>query len=233
MSKMLKRRLYGTSLTSANYAFRLGIGMHVFVDTWAHQEFAGINDSVNQVKNLFFSTQGSMVERVLDEMLDSTVLSKVLDMVLPLGHAAAVHCPDMPYLWWKSGERFIGGRKNWDEFMDAAEESYGILQHVSGVPETGLTMEQRDKLSECFKGLQSDNIENRYSLWIDRIRDNFFDFKDFNEADKNVEYSMGWLYNDLDWRKQFYDEINDHYFWVKQKLEENGIDRLGKEYAGY
>lgn len=233
MSKMLKRRLYETSLDYGNYAFRLGIGLHVFVDTWAHQEFAGINNSVNQVKNLLFSTQGSMVEKVLDEMLDSTVLSKVLDMVLPLGHAAAVHCPDMPYLWWKSGERFTGGRKNWDEFMDAAEESYAILQHVSGVPETGLTMEQRDKLSECFKGFQSDNIENRYNLWIDRIRDNFFEFKDFNEEDKNMEYGMGWLYDDLDWRKQFYEEINDHYFWVKQKLEENGIERLGKGYAGY
>lgn len=233
LSKKLKQRLYGTTLDTSNYAFRLGIGMHVFVDTWAHQEFAGINNAVNQVKNLLFTTQGSMAERVLDEMLDSTVLSKVLDMVMPLGHAAAVHCPDMPYLWWKSGERFTGGRKNWDEFMDAAEESYAVLQHVSGVAETGLNMEQRDKLSECFKGFQTDDIDKRYGLWIDRIRENFFDFKDFNEDDKNVEYNMGVIFDDLDWRKQFYDEINSHYDWVKERLEENGIFRLGKEYAGY
>ena len=155
---------------------------------------------------------------MLDEMLDSTFLSKVLDLVMPLGHAAAVHCPDMPYLWWKSGERFTGGRKNWDEFMDASEELYAILQHVSGVPETGF---------------QTDDIDRRYGFWIDRIRENFFDFKDFDDGDKNVEYSIGLILDDMNWRKQFYDEINDHFFWVKQKLEENGIDRLGKKYKGY
>ena len=199
MAKRLKYRLYDTTLDNSNYVFRLGVGMHVLADTWAHQEFAGINNAVNQVKDLLFSTQGSMVEKMLDEMLDSTFLSKVLDLVMPLGHAAAVHCPDMPYLWWKSGERFTGGRKNWDEFMDASEELYAILQHVSGV----------------------------------RIRENFFDFKDFDDGDKNVEYSIGLILDDMNWRKQFYDEINDHFFWVKQKLEENGIDRLGKKYKGY
>ena len=119
MAKRLKYRLYDTTLDNSK-------GMHVLADTWAHQEFAGINNAVNQVKDLLFSTQGSMVEKMLDEMLDSTFLSKVLDLVMPLGHAAAVHCPDMPYLWWKSGERFTGGRKNWDEFMDASEELYAI-----------------------------------------------------------------------------------------------------------
>ena len=215
LAKRLKYRLYDTKLDNTNYVFRLGVGLHVLADTWAHQD------------------QGSMVEKMLDEMLDSTFLSKVLDLVMPLGHAAAVHCPDMPYLWWKSGERFTGGRKNWDEFMDASDELYAVLQHVSGVPETGLTMEQRDKLSECFKGVQSENINRRYGFWIDRIRENFFEFKDFNEDDRNVEYSIGLILNDLDWRKQFYDEINDHFFWVKEKLEENGIDRLGKKYKGY
>jgi hypothetical protein len=48
-----------------------------------------------------------------------------------------------------------------------------------------------------------------------------------------VEYSIGLILDDLNWRKQFYDEINDHFFWVKEKLEENGIDRLGKKYKGY
>ena len=132
-----------------------------------------------------------------------------------------------------NAEHFTGGRKNWDEFLDASEELYAILQHVSGVPETGLTMEQRDKLSECFKGFQSENIDRRYGFWIDRIRENYFDFKDFDDGDRNVEYSIGLILSDMNWRKQFYDEINDHFFWVKQQLEDSGIDRLGKKYKGY
>ncbi|MER2139615.1 MAG: hypothetical protein ABS965_05790, partial [Succiniclasticum sp.] len=86
---------------------------------------------------------------------------------------------------------------------------------------------------ECFKGFQSENIDRRYGLWIDRIRENFFEFADFNEDDRNVEYSIGLILDDLNWRKQFYDEVNDHFFWVKQQLETNGIDRLGKKYKGY
>ncbi len=35
------------------YAFhRLGIAMHVFADTWAHQGFAGVNHNINVVKNI-------------------------------------------------------------------------------------------------------------------------------------------------------------------------------------
>jgi len=64
----------------------------------------------------------------------------------------------MPYLWWKSGERFTDGRKNWDEFMEAAEEIFRILQKVSGEEVTGLSEEQRKKIMKSFKGIQSDDI---------------------------------------------------------------------------
>jgi len=233
MSKALKQRLYKTSLERDAYTFKLGVGMHVFADTWAHQEFAGINNAVNVVRNLLFTSHGSMMEKMLDEMLDSTILSAILDMVMPLGHAAAVHCPDMPYLWWKSGERFTGGRKNWDEFMDASEEIFCVLQHVSGVPETGLSSEQREKLMSCFKGIQTDDIESRYGRWVDRIQENYFEFKDFGEDDHAASYNLSYIFDDMDFRKAFYEEINDHYEWVKRRLEVEGIYRLGHEYKGY
>ncbi len=233
LSEALQDRLEETTLDNSNYVFRLGIGLHVFADTWAHQEFAGINNAVNSVKDLLFTTQGSMIEKVLDDVLDSKIISTLLDTVLPLGHAAAVHCPDMPYLWWKSGERFTDGRKNWDEFIDAASECYEILQKVSGVEMTGLTEVQRNKLEHCFKTIQSDDIEERFNKWMDLIHHNFFGFDYFDEEDKNLSYQISYIFDDIDFRKQFYDEINDHYEWVKGKLEENGIDRLGKEYKGY
>jgi len=224
LSHKLGERLQETTLDNTNFPFRLGVGLHVFADTWAHQEFAGINNIVNKVQDLIFVTSGSVVEKVLDDILGaSAFVSKVLDEVMPLGHAAAVHCPDMPYLWWKSGERFTDGRKNWDEFMEAAEEIFRILQKVSGEEVTGLSEEQKKKIMKSFKGIQSDNIEERYQEWLRRIHENYFEIEDFDDNDATAEYSIPYIFEDMDFRRQFYDEINDHFDWVRDELEEHDI----------
>ncbi|MBQ8698852.1 MAG: hypothetical protein IJ521_07630, partial [Schwartzia sp.] len=66
LSHKLGERLKETTLDNTNFPFRLGVGLHVFADTWAHQEFAGINNIVNKVQDLIFVTSGSVVEKVLD-----------------------------------------------------------------------------------------------------------------------------------------------------------------------
>ncbi len=222
LSQKLADRLLETSLDDTNFPFRLGVGLHVLADTWAHQEFAGINNIVNKVQNLIFTTQGSFVEKVLDVMT-SSMAGGILDNIMPLGHVAAVHCPDIPYLWWKSGERFVDGRKNWDEFLEASDEIFRVLQAVSCEEVTGLSDDQRAILLECFKNIQSDDIDFRYHAWLDRIHENHFDFEDFCEADASVEYSVPFIFGDVDFRHQFYDEINDHFNWVRSELESHNI----------
>ncbi len=222
LSQKLTDRLLDTSLDDTNFPFRLGVGLHVLADTWAHQEFAGINNILNKVQNLIFTTQGSFAEKVVDAVT-SALVGKIPDNIMPLGHVAAVHCPDMPYLWWKSGERFTSGRKNWDEFLEASEEIFRLLQAVSGEEVTGLSDRQREILLDCFKGIQSDDIQVRYCAWIDRIHENHFDFEDFDEGDESVEYSIPFIFSDVDFRHQFYDEINDHFNWVRSELEAHSI----------
>ncbi len=230
LSEALKARLLDTGLDNSDFAFKLGIGLHVFADTWAHQEFAGINNTLNKVQNLIFATQGSLLQNVLSELVGaSSVVSKVLDEIMPLGHAAAVHCPDMPYLWWKSGERFTDGRKNWDEFLEAAEECFCILQQVSCEPVTGLSDSQRKLLVRCFKGIQSEDINERYNEWLKRIHENYFQIEDFDDNDAHTAYSTGTIFADMNFRRQFYDEINAHFDWVRGKLEENDIYVLKSE----
>ena len=224
LSKKLAERLLATTLDNSDFSFRLGIGLHVFADTWAHQEFAGINTTINKVQSLIFATQGSRIEKVIGDLIGSdSVLSKIVELVNPLGHAAAVHCPDMPYLWWKSGEHFQDGRKNWDEFMEASEEIFRILQSVSCEPVTGLSDEQKALLMDCFKTIQSTDINARYEEWMQRIHRNFFRFEDFNGEDATVSYSTSTILGDLNFRRQFYDELNDHFNWVRDELEEEDI----------
>ena len=230
LSKKLEKRLLETTLDNSDFGFRLGVGLHVFADTWAHQEFAGINNTINRVKNLIFATQGSMMGRVINDIVGSSpMLSKILDELMPLGHAAAVHCPDMPYIWWKSGERFMEGRKNWDEFLEAAEECFRILQAVSCEPVTGLSDEQKKLLTRCFKGIQSEDINVRYEAWLKRIHENYFQIEDFDENDRTARYSMDTIFGDMNFRGQFYDQINDHYDWVREELEEQDIFVLKDE----
>lgn len=224
LSGKLADRLLETTLDNSDFSFRLGIGLHVFADTWAHQEFAGINNTINKVQDLIFTSQGSLIERVIGDLVGASgMMSKVLDELMPLGHAAAVHCPDMPYIWWRSGERFTDGRKNWDEFMEAAEECFRILQSVSCEPVTGLSEEQKKLLMRCFKGIQSEDINERYQEWLRRIHDNYFCIEDFDEIDQTVEYSAATVFDDLNFRRQFYDEINSHFDWVRDQLEEEDI----------
>lgn len=232
LSRRLRDRLLQTTLDNTRFSFRLGVGLHVFADTWAHQEFAGVNNTINEVQQLIFSSQGSLVQKVLSDVASvSSILgiSKLMTKALPLGHAAAVHCPDQPYLWWKSVERFAEGRKNWDEFMEASEECFRILQSVSCEPVTGLSEEQRKLLYRCFKGIQYEDCEERLKVWISRIHKNYFKFEDFNEGDQTVEYSTNVIYGDIDFRGKFFDEVNDHFDWVLDQLEDEDLFVLKSE----
>ncbi len=93
---------------------RLGITMHVFADTFAHQGFSGVVHNINKIKHL---------ECHNHEMdFFDTLKSKALSRKFPMGHGAALTCPDMPFLYWSYtnglGERIE--RNNLDLFMKAS-----------------------------------------------------------------------------------------------------------------
>jgi len=74
---------------------RLGISMHVYADTWAHQGFAGVIHQCNQADDI----ESNMADR------DGSLLDKLKNFFVsksfPLGHGAVLSHPDQPYLIWK------------------------------------------------------------------------------------------------------------------------------------
>jgi hypothetical protein len=91
---------------------RLGVTLHSYVDTWAHQGFAGIESPWNRVHLLEAqdcTRKGWLASlQLATEHLLERIEADVLTVALPVGHGAALHYPDQPWARW----HYIDGRNN-------------------------------------------------------------------------------------------------------------------------
>jgi hypothetical protein len=165
---------------------RLGVTMHVFADTWAHQGFAGVRHKINAIQALddLDEPNKSLLSRVADlfgDLFDRRVGRFVGD-ALPLGHGAALSYPDRPYLKWRyrSQENKIVKRDNPTDFLAAAEEMCRAMQRFrtadpnANVP--GLQTEDRDKLAHLFRTLTDPDGDKRHAQWLRKIHNGYFSF---------------------------------------------------------
>lgn len=203
-----------TDLQINKNLFRLGIGLHVYADTWSHQEFLGCISKNNILTDLTILSP----EQSLWELAQNSSL--VIHSLPPLGHATAIHWPDRPYAYWKCTPKFPNGRENWTEFLEASRAIYTILTTVKNAPNT-LTAEQENKLLTCFKGFTDEDYTHRNNVWVDYINKSYFGFDDSLE-----KYDKNYILNDPDFCPQFYEAIDEHYIWVKEKLEAEDIHIL-------
>jgi len=221
---------------------RLGLTMHVYADTWAHQNFAGVEDGVNEVEDAEDTGNSgvfSKVGRVFRDWLDDTLP--------PLGHARANVFPDMPFLQWeyKNAAKQKIKRNNTDLFCTAADEMCKAMQRyrvsdpdadVPGIPDSDM-----NKIKDLFSGLKEDNGEKRHHCWLEEIRGGAFSFgqdPDVDYVDKGAgswkekalgtsnvipKYSYRKSFLKSDW-KLFHDGVKAHVVYViNELLPEYGI----------
>jgi hypothetical protein len=106
---------------------RLGVTLHTYVDTWAHQGFAGIESPWNRVHLLEAqdcTRKGWMANlKAATEHLVEHLEENVLTIALPVGHGAALHYPDQPWAHWHyiDGNNNFVSRYNLPEFIQAAD----------------------------------------------------------------------------------------------------------------
>ncbi|MDX1812865.1 MAG: DUF6765 family protein, partial [Gammaproteobacteria bacterium] len=106
--------------------YRLGVVMHIYADTWAHQGFAGVLHEINDVDDAEETGDSGVFDTVLN-----LFLTKVLDEAIPpLGHGKAYSFPDMPFLSWKyrNGNDEIVHRNNTQDYCEAADEMCKAMQ---------------------------------------------------------------------------------------------------------
>jgi hypothetical protein len=154
-----------------NGLYRLGIAAHVFVDTFAHQGFAGLHHDINKASNIK-DASGKAIDVVAVPLL-----GKVIE-VPPIGHGQVGTCPDRPYLVWSyvnhAGERIT--RNNPADFLRASNRLCQEFQRYLGVPVQGLSAEAQDKLGTIFVSVTDEDGEERHLEWLRRLASNYFGF---------------------------------------------------------
>jgi hypothetical protein len=207
---------------------RLGITAHVFVDTWAHQGFVGMNSALNRAskveflnfkrsKNRLIHLKRALKSQGLFHFLSRlwyVCLSKMLSRVFPMGHGAVLHYPDWPFLEWSyindKGMRIT--RDNPTDFLNAADELYKFFVNYekgkSGKTPARIPSPDRELIEEMLRTLQDEEGEKRCQSWIKAIGAGKFSFG----AARIHYYPKGlksWKYDALGTRK-----TTDH-FWQR------------------
>jgi hypothetical protein len=158
---------------------RLGITMHVYADTFAHQGFAGINHKINEVGNITSNSKS------LDRRFINKIINYFLSESFPLGHGAALSHPDRPSLIWayKNGLGERVKRDNQQIFMSAIDKMCRAMQCYIQGDETmdlesmpGIPTKDAKIFLSLIKTIKGDSGEVRHQKWIDEINKGRFSF---------------------------------------------------------
>ncbi|QSJ15531.1 hypothetical protein JYQ62_27390 [Nostoc sp. UHCC 0702] len=217
---------------------RLGITMHVYVDTWAHQGFAGVNHRVNEAKKLL-DKNGNPDYNLIDKLQNYFVSE-----ALPLGHGAVLSHPDKPFLSWG----YINGRdeeilrNNPKDFLEAADQMCKAMQrYLAGNPDAivpGLPEPDKTLIDTMLRNITDNSGTVRHQQWLDAIAQGKFSFgqanvtyipkgkdswkhlaldtEDIIERENEIfPYHPSFLTSD--W-KLFHDALQSHHFYIVHDL---------------
>ncbi len=165
---------------------RLGITMHVYADTWAHEGFAGVNHRVNAITRIDDRKTSDAafalkLKCFFGDIFDEAACRFVCD-ILPLGHGAALSLPDKPYLKWNyiDGTGNMVLRDNPSSFTEAAHEMCKALQRFrAGNPDadvSGLSDADRDRIMRMMTVITDENGDERCKKWIEALKEGYFGF---------------------------------------------------------
>jgi hypothetical protein len=223
-----------------NGLHRLGICLHVYADTWAHQNFSGISDKINCTKKIKVNDKAKPIQEISRDLINC-VLNTFLDNYLPLGHGTVQSYPDIPFIKWSYTDYLgeVHNINNYDRYIEAADEIYKYLMRFKyGNPykkADSLPAEARHKILELFKNIHGNKSE-RHHKWQDKINEGYFCKEDkpysYIASGKNswksialksdilnddYYYTVDESFDNSDWKK-FHDAAKEHLNFVINNL---------------
>jgi hypothetical protein len=171
------REMVGAAIADKHKPYslhRLGITMHVYADTWAHQGFAGVLHPINDVDH--FEEIGD--SRVFDGGLQGVATHLLEKTIPPLGHGKALVFPDMPFLSWKyqNGRGESIARNNTEIFCEAANGMCQAMQRYREIRATGIGAADLRTIRSLFSGLTLKDGYDRHGKWREAIASGEFSF---------------------------------------------------------
>lgn len=157
---------------------RLGITMHVYADTWAHQEFAGVLHAVNEVEKAVETSRSGLFSGGLGKWLRGVMD----DAIPPLGHGRANVLPDMPFISWKykNYQNQMIVRNNTDDFCEAANRLCMVMQRYrlgdADAVVTGIKQADMSAIRDLFTKTRIKEGKKRHEVWLKAIAAGTFSF---------------------------------------------------------
>ncbi|MDP3694744.1 MAG: hypothetical protein Q8R42_01370 [Desulfocapsaceae bacterium] len=211
---------------------RLGVAMHVYADTWAHQGFTGVLHEINEVEHVSETSSSGVFSSGLASFL-SCILD---DAVPPLGHGRATVFPDMPFLSWKyqNGRNEPIERNNTDQFCQAAEQlCRAMKRYIAKDPYadvSGIKEQDMNKIQDLFLKIKEKNGDKRHEAWLQAIEDDPFSFgsekisypakgegswkeQALGTSEDKLKYPWNPAFLQSNW-KFFHDSLQAHRFYV-------------------
>jgi hypothetical protein len=187
---------------------RLGITMHVYADTWAHQGFAGVLHEINEVDDFDEIGNSAVFEWGLKGFINR-VLEKA---VPPLGHGKANVFPDMPFLSWRyrDGHGKVIERDNTDIFCKAADALCRAMQEyrrhtTPTVQVSGIGDEDMKKIRALFLDQRYEDGRRRHRAWLRAISG--ADGNGFSFGPASISYAED---GENSWKAQALGDSEDH-----------------------
>lgn len=177
---MVRRMIKGRNADNALH--RLGITLHVYIDTWAHQVFSGVVSKYNTVKSLIgddypHDTWLGEFKALMNDA-GNNIESQALDAISGLGHGAALHFPDMPWAKWKytNGHDQKIERDNLPDFIQAADMACKVVQgflknNSQYEAEAGLNTNDKKALDALLASNRDHDGEARLKTFSQSIAD--------------------------------------------------------------
>lgn len=165
---------------------RLGVALHTYVDTFAHQQFVGVVCELNRLSSVEALPRPAYVGTPVWHdltggvaMLEHFVAEHV---PVPVGHASALTLPDLPFLTWtftrENGERV--DRDNPADFLAAARGAFNAVRRYvagdPGLPDAELPSADAAAIDRLLRGTLAIEGETRHAAWLQAIARGEFSF---------------------------------------------------------
>ncbi|MDD4617179.1 MAG: hypothetical protein PHW76_08745, partial [Alphaproteobacteria bacterium] len=106
IARKMVRNAFGLPPSSEERIYRIGIALHAYADTWAHQNFIGAASRLNSIPTA-------------SDEID-------LENLINTGHGAFGHQPDVPNLVWTDSRLVDSTVNNKQRFLDAASHIFAF-----------------------------------------------------------------------------------------------------------